>query len=139
MMTTTSPVIALSTLQLVSVIVGAVAIVAIIILKKQIQDSYFIKPKEIFSYNDESKELVLIDKEVSDCFRVKKLVVKGKISKHEESFFIGIVTKGKGTITDNDRQYPVKYGDKFLVPFKTEEISIESRKGMEIYCALPPL
>jgi hypothetical protein len=35
MMTTTLPVIALSTLQLVSLIVGVIAIVAVIILKKR--------------------------------------------------------------------------------------------------------
>ncbi len=106
---------------------------------ENIKSSFFIKPKELVSYNDESKEYVLIDENVTHCFRVKKLIVKGKISKAEDSFFIGIVIKGKGLIRDNKEQFSVKYGDKFFVPFKTEKIFIESEEGIEIFCALPPI
>jgi mannose-6-phosphate isomerase len=106
---------------------------------EKIQASFFIKPKLLVSYNNDSREYILIDESVTQCFRVKKLVVKGKISKEEDHFFIGIVINGKGTISDEEHHYPVNYGDKFFIPYKTKKISIQSEEGIEIYYALPPL
>jgi mannose-6-phosphate isomerase len=105
---------------------------------EEVRKQNFIQPKVIHRYNDSSNEYSLMDEQVSRCFRVKKICLAGRLIKKEESFYIGIVTQGAGTISTHDLTYEVRTGDKFFVPFQTDRVQIESQEGMEILIALPP-
>ena len=105
---------------------------------EEVRKQNFIQPKVIHRYNDSSNEYSLMDEQVSHCFRVKKLCLAGRLIKKEESFYIGIVTQGAGTISTHDLTHEVRTGDKFFVPFQTDRVQIESQEGMEILIALPP-
>ena len=98
----------------------------------------FVQPKLIHRYNDSSNEYSLMDEQVSHCFKVKKICLTGRLEKKVESFYIGIVTQGAGTISTHDLTHEVRTGDKFFVPFQTDRVQMESQEGMEILIALPP-
>lgn len=106
--------------------------------KKKVKKRYFIVPKLLKTYNSDSFEYSIIDHKVTKCFRMKKLRLIGKIEKTEDSFYVAIVIKGSGIITTGSTKINVKYGDKFLVPFSTKKIALESEKVMELILALPP-
>ena len=105
---------------------------------EEVRKNYFLQPKLIRQYNDSGIEYGLIDEHVTGCFGVKKLCLTGSLQKEEESFYIGIVTKGAGAISSSDLTFRIKMGDKFFVPFKTDQVQLESQEGMEILIALPP-
>jgi len=85
-----------------------------------------------------SVEYSLIDEQATRCFRVKRLDVVGALEKEEESFYVGIVTRGNGTVSSAGLTREIRTGDKFFVPFQTDRVRFESREGMEILLALPP-
>ena len=105
---------------------------------EEVRKQNFVQPKLIHRYNDSSNEYSLMDEQVSHCFKVKKLCLTGRLKKKEESFYIGIVTQGAGTISTHDLTHEVRTGDKFFVPFQTDRVQMESQEGMEILIALPP-
>ena len=58
----------------------------------------------------------------------------------EDSFYVGIVVKGKGLVYDSkkgDLLY-LKLGDRFFVPYSTESVIFETSKEMDLVIALPP-
>jgi mannose-6-phosphate isomerase len=105
---------------------------------EEVRKKNFLQPRPVRRYNDMSVEYSLIDEQATRCFRVNRLDLAGSLKKEEESFYIGIVTRGAGTISSPDLTYEIRAGDKFFVPFETDEVEIESREGMEILTALPP-
>jgi mannose-6-phosphate isomerase len=105
---------------------------------EEVRKKHFLQPRMIRQYNEFSTEYSLIDEQATHCFRVKRLCLAGSLEKREESFYIGIVTRGMGTISSHDLTYEMRTGDKFFVPFKTDQVRLESQKGMEILVALPP-
>ena len=104
----------------------------------EVRKKNFLHPKLIHQYNDASIEYSLIDEEATRCFRVKRLDVVGALEKEEESFYVGIVTKGNGTVSSAGLTREIKTGDKFFVPFRTDRVRFESQEGMDIVVALPP-
>jgi mannose-6-phosphate isomerase len=80
----------------------------------------------------------LIDEEATRCFRVKRLDVVAALEKEEDSFYVGIVTRGNGTVSSAGLTRDIRTGDKFFVPFQTDQVRFESRERMEILLALPP-
>lgn len=105
---------------------------------QEVRTRYFLQPKLIHQYDDSIIECSLIDEQVTSCFRVNKLYLTGHLKKEEESFYVGIMTNGTGTISSHDLTYGMKMGDKFLVPFKTDQVQLASQEGMEIVFVLPP-
>jgi mannose-6-phosphate isomerase class I len=87
---------------------------------------------------DNSSEYVLIDEEKTKCFKVNKIEVTGSYVKKASSFYVGIVTKGTGSIITNNESYLISEGHKFFVPYKTETVKFESVLGMDILITHPP-
>jgi len=77
---------------------------------------------------NKSTEYALIDKSKTPCFSVNRIDVKDRYIKESDSFYIGIVTKGCGTIMINGKVWPVVEGSKFFVPYQTELVTFESEK-----------
>ena len=104
----------------------------------EVRKKNFLHPKLIRRYNDASVEYSLIDEEATRCFRVKRLDVVGAVEKEEESFYVGIVTRGNGTVSSAGFTGEIRTGDKFFVPFRTDRVRFESQGGMDIVLGLPP-
>lgn len=104
---------------------------------EDIRKGYFIEPRVLDAQN-QSIEQSLIDARKTPCFRVNRFTINDSFKKEAESFYIGIVTKGSGTIRIDQQTYPVKEGMKFFIPFHTGTVTFESEGGMEIIATFPP-
>lgn len=102
-----------------------------------IKKRFFCEPKVLESQN-KSTEYVLIDQKKTPCFSVNRIDVKDKFIKESESFYIGVVSKGTGSIAIGDQTHLLKEGAKFFVPFQIDQVTFESEQGMEIIATFPP-
>lgn len=103
----------------------------------EIKKQYFCKPVLIQSENN-YKEFILIGNEQTNCFSVRKLNIIGSYTRNSDSFHAGIVTSGEGTIKTETESFNIKKGDKFIVPFKTKEVTYTASNELEIALTFPP-
>jgi len=87
---------------------------------------------------NQSTEYALIDAQRTPCFSVNRIEVKQNYVKESETFYIGIVSKGTGTIVIGKNRFPVSEGVKFFIPYQTGAVAFESEGGMEIIATFPP-
>jgi mannose-6-phosphate isomerase len=104
---------------------------------EEIKKKYFCSPR-IIEQQSGGSEFVLIDKTYTDCFSVHRIYVQSRFEKIAESFYVGIVTNGRGSIISGKCVQKVQTGDKFLIPFNAEKIEYMSDDAMEIILAFPP-
>jgi mannose-6-phosphate isomerase len=102
-----------------------------------IKESYFCEPRVLKKQN-QSTEYALIDAEKTPCFRVHRIDIRDSYSLEAQSFYIGIVTKGSGTIVIGEQAFPVEEGARFFIPYQTGPLAFESESGMEIITTFPP-
>lgn len=102
-----------------------------------IKDHFFCKPRVLETQN-QSTEYALIDEQKTACFSVNRIDVQDCYVQEADSFYIGIVSKGSGSIVSGDEIYPVHEGSKFFVPYQTGHLTFESENGMEIIATFPP-
>lgn len=102
-----------------------------------IKEHFFCEPRVLETQN-KSSEYALIDEHKTPCFSVNRINVKDSFIKESETFYIGIVSAGSGTIFTDDRVYPVKEGSKFFVPYRTRSVEFKSDIGMELILTFPP-
>jgi mannose-6-phosphate isomerase len=102
-----------------------------------LKERYFCEPKALETQN-QSTEFALVDHEKTACFRVNRMVVKDCFVKEADSFYIGVVAKGSGTVVVGDETWPVSEGDRFFIPHQTGPVTFESESGMEIVVTFPP-
>ncbi len=104
---------------------------------EDVRKTYFCQPRVIQKQKN-STEYSIVDECSTSCFSVKRISVNGLFVKEEDSFYVGIISKGSGRIIAGDEIYPVKIGDNFFVPYQTDSITFESEAGMEVIVTLPP-
>ncbi len=102
-----------------------------------IKEHFFCEPHVLETQN-QSTEYALIDEQKTLCFSVNRIDVKDCYVKEADVFYIGIVSKGSGTIVAGDETYPVNEGSKFFVPYQTGPVTFESESSMEITATFPP-
>ena len=102
----------------------------------QVKEKYFCKPKPL-KKEKEFEESVIIGREQTPCFSVRQLKIYSHYNRASEGFYVGIVTRGEGEIEAGFQKFPVKTGDKFLVPFQTKEVRY-SGSGLEVILTFPP-
>lgn len=104
---------------------------------ESIKNTYFCEPR-ILKKQNQSLEYILIDAEKTPCFSVNRIEVRDSYVKESDSFYIGIITKGSGTIIIDQQSYPVKEGMKFFIPHQTGSVQYASESSMEIITTFPP-
>ncbi len=102
-----------------------------------LKESYFCEPR-VLTRQNQSTEYSLIDENNTHCFSVNRIDVRDCFVKESESFYIGIVTKGSGTIVTGEQTCPVEEGAKFFVPYQSGPLTFESGTNMEIITTFPP-
>ena len=98
---------------------------------EMIKERYFCK-RRVLEKQNRSIEYALIDDTKTSCFSVNRIDVKDSYVKESETFYVGIVSKGAGTIVTGGETYPVNEGSKFFVPYQSGPVIFESEIGMEI-------
>ncbi len=102
-----------------------------------IKKRFFCEPR-LLDRQNQSIESSLVDEKKTACFRVNRIDVRDRYVKNADSFYIGIVSKGSGTLVIGGETWPVKEGAKFFVPYQTGPVAFESESGMEIIATFPP-
>jgi mannose-6-phosphate isomerase len=98
---------------------------------EQIRQLYFCKPV-LLHRESNFEEFILIGREQTPCFSVNKLKITGTYTRKSDNFHVGIVSHGNGIIHAGTESVPVKKGGKFLIPFKTKEVSYTTSDELEI-------
>ncbi|WKN44937.1 class I mannose-6-phosphate isomerase [Tunicatimonas pelagia] len=104
---------------------------------EEIKAHYFCSPR-MLNQQRGGEEYVLIDTEQTACFRVHRLRVSGSCEKRADSFYVGIVTGGSGTLRAGDQELAVQTGDRFMIPFATETVTYQADEPLEVVLAFPP-
>ncbi len=102
-----------------------------------IRKRFFCEPRVLEKQN-QSTEYVLIDETQTPCFSVSRIDIRDCYVKESGTFYIGIVSKGSGTIAIGKQTYQVREGSKFFIPYQTGSVTFESESGMEIITTFPP-
>jgi len=102
-----------------------------------IKERFFCEPGALKTQN-QSTEYALIDEQKTLCFSVNRIDVRDCYVKEANTFYVGIVSKGSGTIVTGDETCPVNEGSKFFVPYRTGPVTFASKSGMEIIATFPP-
>lgn len=102
-----------------------------------IRELFFCQPR-VLNKQHHSSEYALIDGDKTPCFSVNRMTVRDQYVKESDSFYIGIVTHGSGTIATGIHSYPVDAGTKFFVPFQTGPLTYASDGNLEIITVFPP-
>ena len=103
----------------------------------KIKQNYFCNPIKS-NAQDGGEEYILIDNTKTKCFAVNKLKVNKNFTKKSDSFYVGIVTSGSGTIVSGSQHEQIKTGDRFLIPYQTEDVNYLTNNELEIVMAFPP-
>jgi len=103
----------------------------------KIKSNYFCEPK-VYETQNQSIEYVLIDKTKTPCYSVNRIDVKDCFTKKSDSFYIGVISRGSGTITIESESFRVIEGSRFFVPIQTNSVTYESETSMEIIATFPP-
>ncbi len=104
---------------------------------ESIKNNFFCKAR-MLNIQNKSTEYALIDKSKTSCFSVNRFDITDCFVKESETFYVGIVSKGSGSIEIDKQKYQVEEGMKFFIPNQTGAVSFESEKGMEIIATFPP-
>jgi len=83
-------------------------------------------------------QYTLIGERATPCFRVERIEVHGIFEMKKNSFCGAIVTSGAGRVRAGAFARDIKSGDRFVIPFQTNDVRFESGAKMEIVCAFPP-
>ncbi|MBN2092566.1 class I mannose-6-phosphate isomerase [candidate division KSB1 bacterium] len=102
-----------------------------------IKANYFCYPK-LVEQQANNFEYALIGPEKTPCFAVNKLEIQSNFIKKVNSFYVGIVTDGKGTIKSGTERTKIQFGEKFFIPFKTKEIEFVADEKLTVILAFSP-
>jgi mannose-6-phosphate isomerase len=97
----------------------------------QVRQQYFCEPVLIYKESN-YEEFILIGSRQTSCFSVNRLNIRGHFTRKSDNFHVGIVTAGVGIIQAGTESVNVKMGDKFLVPYKTKEVSYATAGELEV-------
>jgi mannose-6-phosphate isomerase len=98
---------------------------------EEVKRRYFCKP--LLIKNEMGfEEYSLIGTEQTTCFSVNRIKIRESYLRKSDCFHVGIVTAGHGLIQSGRESISLKTGDKFLIPYKTKEITYIANSELEI-------
>lgn len=107
---------------------------------EDIRKKYFFKPCMIRQFPYNSGALYhLIGIETTPCMQVRKLILTDIVTRREDQCFIGIITKGKATLSTPSDELVVNTYDKFFYPAGMGDLKIKPEGEVEILECSPPL
>lgn len=103
----------------------------------QVRTRYFCIPQPLMQQKGGIEE-ILIGPEKTRCFRVHRLTVWETFTKIADSFYVGVVTKGNGSVRTRHEKHILKRWDRFFIPFNQKEVIFSGNGEMEIILTFPP-
>jgi mannose-6-phosphate isomerase len=105
---------------------------------EDVKRNYFCIP-HIFDHQEGGYEEVLIGPEITPCFRIHRVTVRETFIKSADSFYVGIVTEGRGSVRTRTEQKILKRGDRFFIPHSQKRVFFSADDEMKIILTFPPL
>jgi mannose-6-phosphate isomerase len=104
---------------------------------ESVDDEFRCIPKNLInnSAGNSLEELVGADK--TPCFTVKRATIKENFARSEDTFFIGVVVEGSGTLRIGDEVTQLNRWDRFFCPADVEAFEYESDGTMVVLECYP--
>ncbi len=104
---------------------------------EQVDDTFRCKPKIIHQGSDGNCLEELVGKDKTPCFTVMRADVKNLFERQNNSFFIGIVVEGSGTIQIDGTNTSLNQWERFFCPANVESYQYLSESGMTVLECYP--
>jgi len=95
-------------------------------------------PKRRRALGPDSFQDDLIDAARTPCFRLRKSYLRAPVTKSEDSFHLGIVTAGSGTVSVGGETHPLRPFEKIFVPAGLGPLAFTPSPELEILECFPP-
>jgi mannose-6-phosphate isomerase len=104
---------------------------------EKIDEEFRCEPKLLIDDNSGNTFEELIGPNKTSCFTVRRTSVKGKFSRQQDAFFIGVVTQGSGIFLAGDEEILLNQWDRFFCPANIKDFQYESKTGMTVLECYP--
>lgn len=104
---------------------------------EQVRTQHFCTPA-LLDQQSGGKSLQLIGPEQTPCFSVQKLEIETAYEQTTDSFYVGIVTSGKGQMICGETSVELAEGDRFFVCYEADTIQYIAEEKLEIVLTFPP-
>lgn len=104
----------------------------------ELHKQYFIRGYHRVQMSASSYQEVLIDSKYTDCFRVKKMVIRDQVNIREDSFYYAVVIKGQGKLSAGPASFNAATFDRFFISHSTDNLLVSPNTDMEIVTVFPP-
>ncbi len=101
--------------------------------EQETRDAFFVSPKEVAPH-----EVALMPEEAIEFFDMHRISCSDRVEKTNESFVIGFVLEGKGTISCGDFAVDIEQGSEFLIPHGVAKYAYHSDETLTILECYPP-
>jgi mannose-6-phosphate isomerase len=103
-----------------------------------VRSDYMFEPQLETTYSETAHRYRLIDSDTTPCYRVKKSVIEGTVTREEDSFYIGVVTAGSCVLRTDEGAIKLDTFDKFFCPSGLGSYAIEADEEVQILECFPP-
>jgi len=103
-----------------------------------VRSKYMFEPQLEETYGETAHRYHLLGEETTPCYRIKKSVINGVVTRRENSFFIGVVTGGACVLRTDEAAIKLDTFDKFFCPAGLGEYTIEADEEVQILECFPP-
>lgn len=103
-----------------------------------VRSEYMFEPRLEETYGDDSHRYHLIGDETTPCYRINKSVIKGVVTREEETFYIGVITSGSCVLRTDAAAIKLNTFDKFFCPAGLGSYTIEADEEVQILECFPP-
>lgn len=104
---------------------------------EKIDDEFRCQPTVVIDDKNGNCLEELIGPDKTPCFTVKRASVKGNFARHQDSFFIGVVTEGSGLMRIDNHVTQLNRWDRFFCPANVSNFEYESVSGMTVLECYP--
>ena len=103
-----------------------------------VRSEYMFDPQLEATYHETAHRYRLIGPETTPRFQVKKTVLKGSLTREENTFFTGVVVDGACVVKTNAGEVKLDTLDKFFCPAGLGSYTIEADAEVHILECFPP-
>ncbi len=103
----------------------------------RVRARHFCQPR-VLNKQDGGTRYELIGPGQTPCFSVHRLEMESEFEMEEESFYVGIVTRGTGAVHCGEDRLQIREGDRFFVTYAADAVLFNTEEGLEVVITLPP-
>jgi len=103
-----------------------------------VRSEYMFEPQLEETYGEFAHRYHLIGDETTPCYRVKKSVISGVVTRQENTFYTGVITAGACVVRTEEAVVELGTFDKFFCPAGLGNYTIEAEEEVQILECFPP-